>query len=121
MTGSPKIQDFKSCIPRVFLSSCSSPQEALGTRMNSLYANIYPPPSPSTLSHPPLPPPPSPPLPATPRPCYVRGNSKAFISFDTSTECTLSLICISKSYHLTVSGAVYLMKEFYSYRFTVCR
>ena len=33
MTGSPKIQDFKSCVPRASWSSCSGHQEALGTRM----------------------------------------------------------------------------------------
>ena len=36
MTGSPKIQDFKSCVPRASWFSCSGPQEALGTRMLDL-------------------------------------------------------------------------------------
>ena len=33
VTGSPKIQDFKSCVPRASWSSCLGPREALGTRM----------------------------------------------------------------------------------------
>ena len=33
MTGSPKIWDFKCCVPRASWSSCSGPPEALGMRM----------------------------------------------------------------------------------------
>ena len=33
MTGSPKIWDFKSLVPRVSWSSCSGAEEALGKRM----------------------------------------------------------------------------------------
>ena len=35
MTGSPKIYDFKSCVPRAYCSSCSGPKEALGTTIPS--------------------------------------------------------------------------------------
>ena len=33
MTGSSKILDFKSCVPRASWSSCLGPQMALGTRV----------------------------------------------------------------------------------------
>ena len=36
MTGSPKIQDFKSFVLRASWSSCSGPQKALGTTMDRL-------------------------------------------------------------------------------------